>query len=142
MRICEALDQPGWTADPRFDSIEKRRDNRETVNAMISALTQDKSVDEMVDLFTRYQVPHAPILGIKEAVAQPQAVARQMVIEADHPVLGKIPIVNRSIKFAGDDQLVPAAPPVLGQHTEEILRSILGLTTEQIQELRASKVVA
>ncbi len=65
-----------------------------------------------------------------------------MVVETDHAVLGKIPIVNRSIKFPGDQQPVPTAPPVLGQHTDEILRDILGLTPEQIEELRASKVVA
>jgi crotonobetainyl-CoA:carnitine CoA-transferase CaiB-like acyl-CoA transferase len=69
-------------------------------------------------------------------------VAREMVVETDHQVLGKIPIVNRSIKFPGDHQPVPTAPPVLGQHTNEILRDILGLTSEQIEGLRSSKVVA
>ena len=76
------------------------------------------------------------------ALAQPQAVAREMVVETDHLSLGKIPIVNRAIKFPGDRQPVPTAPPVLGQHTDEILRDILGLTSEKIAELRASKVVA
>jgi crotonobetainyl-CoA:carnitine CoA-transferase CaiB-like acyl-CoA transferase len=50
--------------------------------------------------------------------------------------------VNRAIKFPGDSQPVPAAPPVLGQHTDEILRDVLSLTPEQIAQLRASKVVA
>ena len=95
-----------------------------------------------MELFTEYNVPHAPILGIKAALAQPQAVAREMVIEAQHPVLGKIPIVNRPIKFPGDSQPVPAAPPALGQHTDEILRDVLGFTAEQIQELRAAKVLS
>ena len=129
-------------ADARFDTIEKRRDNRETVNAMISDITQHKSVDDLVDLFTRYQVPHAPIMGVTEALAQPQAVAREMVVEVDHPTMGTIPIVGRSIKFPGAPQPLPGAPPVLGQHTDEILRSILGLSIEQISGLRASKVVA
>ena len=66
---------------------------------------------------------------VKEALSQPQAVARDMVVETDHQMLGKIPIVNRSIKFPGDPQPVPTAPPVLGQHTDEILRDILGLTS-------------
>ena len=101
-----------------------------------------KTVADLVELFTQHQVPHAPILGIKEALSQPQAVARDMVVETDHQALGKIPIVNRAIKFPGDPQPVPAAPPVLGQHTDEILRHILGLTSQQIEELRASKVVA
>ena len=65
-----------------------------------------------------------------------------MVVETDHQVLGTIPIVNRSIRFPGAAQPVPAAPPVLGQHTNEILRDLLGLTSEQIEGLRASKVVA
>jgi crotonobetainyl-CoA:carnitine CoA-transferase CaiB-like acyl-CoA transferase len=141
-RICESLGQPGWMADARFDTIEKRRDNRETVNAMISDITQHKSIDELVDLFTRYQVPHAPIMGVTEALAQPQAVAREMVVEVDHPTMGTIPIVGRSIKFPGAPQPTPGAPPVLGQHTDEILGGILGLSTEQISGLRASKVVA
>jgi crotonobetainyl-CoA:carnitine CoA-transferase CaiB-like acyl-CoA transferase len=141
-RICQALGTPDWVQDPRFETIEKRRDNRSVVNEMISAFTRQKPVKELLELFTQYEVPHAPILGIIDALAQPQAIARDMVVETDHQLLGKIPIVNRAIKFPGDPQPVPGAPPVLGQHTEEILRDILGLTSEQIEALRASKVVA
>jgi len=141
-RICQALGMQELTKDPRFDTIEKRRDNRDIVNEIISGFTRQKSVQKLVDLFTKFQVPHAPILGIKEALAQPQAVSREMVVETDHQTLGKVPIVNRSIKFPEDQQPVPTAPPVLGQHTDEILSDVLGLTSEQIEELRASKVVA
>ena len=141
-RICEALHRPDWIRDPRFETIEKRRDNRRLVNEMISEFTREKSVADLVDCFTQYNVPHAPILGIREALTQPQAVDREMVVETDHPILGKIPIVNRPIKFPADPQPIPAAPPVLGQHTDEILRDILGLTAEKIAQLRASKVVA
>jgi crotonobetainyl-CoA:carnitine CoA-transferase CaiB-like acyl-CoA transferase len=141
-RICQALHQPDWVGDPRFDTIEKRRDNRRVVNEMIGEFTRQKTVAQLVDLFTEHNVPHAPILGIQAALAQPQAVAREMVVQTDHAVLGKIPIVNRAIKFPGAEQPVPTAPPVLGQHTDEILQGILGLTAERIAELRASKVVA
>jgi crotonobetainyl-CoA:carnitine CoA-transferase CaiB-like acyl-CoA transferase len=141
-RICQALEMPGWILDPRFDTLEKRRDNRREVNEMICAFTRRKTVADLVELFTEHNVPHAPILGIREALAQPQAVAREMVVETEHAVLGKIPIVNRPIQFPGERQPVPAAPPVLGQHTDEILRDILGLTAEKIAELRASKVVS
>lgn len=141
-RICRALDMQDAVADPRFDTLERRRDNRTLVNEMISAITRQKSVQELVDLLAKHEVPHAPILGIKDALSQPQAVAREMVVETDHAVLGKIPIVNRSLKFPGDPQPVPTAPPVLGQHTDEILSDVLGLSSEQIEQLRASKVVA
>jgi formyl-CoA transferase/CoA:oxalate CoA-transferase len=109
---------------------------------MIGEITHQKTVNELVELFSRHEVPHAPILGIHDALTQPQAVAREMVVETEHPVLGKIPIVNRPFKFPGDPQPVPSAPPVLGQHTDEILRDVLGLTPEQIAKLRAASVVA
>ena len=141
-RICQAFDRLDWLQDPRFETIEKRRDNRRLVNEMISELTRQKPVNELAELFAQHQVPHAPILGIQEALAQPQAVAREMVVETDHQTLGKIPIVNRAIKFPGDPQPVPTAPPVLGEHTDEILSNVLGLTSEQIAQLRAAKIVA
>jgi crotonobetainyl-CoA:carnitine CoA-transferase CaiB-like acyl-CoA transferase len=141
-RICQALGMPDWIADPRFETIQKRRDSRGQVNERICAFTRERTVQELVELFTHHEVPHAPILGIREALAQPQADAREMVVETDHLILGKIPIVNRSIKFPADRQPIPTAPPVLGQHTDEILHDILGLTAEQIGQLRASKVVA
>jgi crotonobetainyl-CoA:carnitine CoA-transferase CaiB-like acyl-CoA transferase len=141
-RICAALGMPEATTDARFDTIQKRREARADVNALISAFTGQRSVDELVELFTAHQVPHAPILGVTEALAQPQAMAREMVVETEHPTLGRIPIVNRPFKFPGDPMPIPTAPPVLGQHTDEILGDILGLDEERINELRAGGVVA
>lgn len=140
-KICEALGCPEKTTDPRYDSILKRREAREEVNAIVSAVTREKTVDELVALFTAHQVPHAPILGVTEALAQPQTIAREMVVEVEHKALGTIPIVNRPIKF-DERQPKPAAPPVLGQDTDDILRDVLGLTAERIAELRASKAVS
>ena len=141
-RIAKALDAPELVQDPRFATIQQRRDNRALVNELIAEFTREKSVAELAELFTRHEVPHAPILGVRAALAQPQAIVREMVVETEHAVLGKIPIVNRSIKFPGGQQPVPSAPPVLGQHTDAILRDILGLTAEQIDGLRALKIVS
>ncbi len=141
-KICAAIERPELTADERFDMIEKRRDRRSEVNAIVSEFTKQKTVAELVEIFAEHEVPHAPILGVKEALAQPQAVAREMVVETEHKTLGKIPIVNRSIKYVDAPQPVPTAPPVLGQHTDEVLRDVLGLSPEQINSLRHSKTVA
>jgi formyl-CoA transferase/CoA:oxalate CoA-transferase len=96
----------------------------------------------MVALFTEHQVPHAPILGITDALSQPQAVEREMVVEVEHKTLGRIPIVNRPIKYGGDKQPAPSAPPAMGEHTDDILSDVLGLSPERIEQLRAAKVVA
>lgn len=141
-RICKALGMNEQILDPRFDTLQKRRDQRALVNEMISERTRQKTVAELEALLSEHQVPNAPILGITEALAQPQLVAREMVVETEHAVLGKIPIVNRAIRFPGDPQPVPTAPPVLGQHTDEILGDVLGLSAEDIAQLRQNKVVA
>lgn len=141
-RICNAIGQPELYADSRYDTLEKRRNAREAVNELVSAFTRQKSVQELVDILSEFQVPNAPILGIHDALSQPQAVAREMVVETEHRTLGKIPIVNRSIKFVDQPQPVPTAPPVLGQNTDEVLGELLGLGPEQIASLRSSGVVS
>jgi crotonobetainyl-CoA:carnitine CoA-transferase CaiB-like acyl-CoA transferase len=141
-RICEALGRAELTTDPRFENIQNRRENRAQVNDIITAFTSQRSVKFLADLFAQYEVPHAPILGILEALSQPQSVAREMVVHTHHATLGQIPITSRPIKFPGSPQPPPAAPPILGQHTDEILRTGLGLTQAQIDGLRALGVVA
>ena len=79
-------------------------------------------------------------LGIGAARAQPQTTARGMVVEVEHQRLGKIPMVNRPMTFEGQE--APAAPPVLGQHTDAILAEVLGLTEDRIAELRAAGAVS
>jgi len=139
-RICESIGQPELTVDARYDTLEKRRDAREDVNAIVSAFTSTRTVEELVGIFTTHQVPHAPILGVLDALSQPQAVEREMVVDVEHETLGTIPIVNRSIRF-DEAQPAPAAPPVLGQHSDAILESVLGLSADRIAQLRADGTI-
>ncbi|MFS0849569.1 CaiB/BaiF CoA transferase family protein [Novosphingobium panipatense] len=141
-RVCQSIGRGELCEDPRYDTLEKRRDAREEVNALVSAFTCRHSVDELVAIFTRHEVPHAPILGVTDALSHPQAKARNMVVEAQHASLGTIPIVNRSIRFTDTEQPIPEAPPVLGQHTEAILSEVLDLSPERIAYLKAQGVVA
>lgn len=141
-RICRSIGREELAEDPRYDTLEKRRDAREEVNAIIADFTARRCVDELAAIFTAHEVPHAPILGVREALAQPQAQARGMVVETEHAVLGTIPIVNRSIRFTDAEQPVPEAPPVLGQHTDAILAEVLDLSPERIAMLRSAGVVA
>jgi crotonobetainyl-CoA:carnitine CoA-transferase CaiB-like acyl-CoA transferase len=141
-RICKALDMAELTDDPRYDTLEKRRDAREAVNALVSERTSLQTVEALSALFEEHQVAHAPILGVTEALSQPQAQARGMVVDVEHAKLGTIPIVNRAIRYPGEEQPAPAAPPVLGQQTDEILSGILDLSAEEIAALRKAGTVA
>jgi crotonobetainyl-CoA:carnitine CoA-transferase CaiB-like acyl-CoA transferase len=141
-RICQSIERPELTADPRYDTLEKRRDAREAVNAIVSEFTERHTVEELVTIFTAHEVPHAPILGVLEALSQPQTVERQMVVETQHGTLGAIPIVNRPIRFTDAPQPIPTAPPVLGEHTDTILSDVLDLSPERIAALREAGIVA
>ncbi len=140
--ICRALGLDAYIDDDRYNMIEKRRTNRIDVDALISERTAQRTFDELAAVFIQHNVPHAPILGVRDALAQPQAVAREMVVETDHAALGTIRIVNRPIKFPENAQPVPDAPPVLGQHSDAILRDVLGLDADAIAKLRDANVVA
>jgi len=133
---------PEYRDDARFNTIQNRRHARDVVNALISERTQSKTLDELVALFTEFEVPHAPILGVNEAVSQPHAVAREMVYQAEHATLGRIPMINRPFKFVGVDQAPPSAPPVLGQHTQQVLETLLNLDQQSLDELRSLGVIA
>jgi crotonobetainyl-CoA:carnitine CoA-transferase CaiB-like acyl-CoA transferase len=78
---------------------------------------------------------------VLEALDTPQTRHREMVVEVEHAALGKIPIVNRPFKF-DEPMPPPAAPPVLGQHTDAILADVLELSDERIAALRAAGVIA
>ena len=140
--LCRALGLEALIADARYDTLEHRRANRVEVDELVSNRTGMYSFAELDVILTEHQVPHAPILGILEALTQPQAVARKIVVETEHKALGTIPIVNRPIKFPGASQPIPTAPPVLGEHTDEILEQLLGLDADAIAVLRESKTVA
>ena len=140
--LCRALGLEALIADERYDTLEHRRANRVEVDELVSNRTGMYSFAELDVILTEHQVPHAPILGILEALTQPQAVARKIVVETEHKALGTIPIVNRPIKFPGAPQPIPTAPPVLGEHTDEILEQLLGLDADAIAVLRESKTVA
>ncbi|WP_310530556.1 CoA transferase [Novosphingobium sp.] len=140
--VCRAIERPELADDPRFASLEQRRDAREEINAAVSAYTSRHTVAELVTRFTALEVPHAPILSVLEALSSPQSQARGVVVEVDHPALGPIPLVNRPIRYADEQQAPVTAPPMLGQDTDAILADLLGLDEDRIAALRAAGTVA
>ena len=140
-KLCDALERPDLAQDPRFATPTDRRDRRDEVDHIIAEVTRTRTVAEWQDRLTAFDVPHAPVLGVNAALAHPHAVAREMVVEADHPTAGRLRLAGRPIKFTGAPQRPSTAPPTLGQHTVQVLRDELGCSEAQIAALRRDGVI-
>lgn len=141
VKLCRALDRPALATDPRFATLPDRRENRDALDGVISKLTRERTVREWERRLEQHDVPHAPILGVHAALSHPQTAAREMVVTADHATVGRIRMTGRPIKFPGDRAAPLTAPPVLGQHTLEVLRSVLGCTDDELDQLRERNVI-
>jgi crotonobetainyl-CoA:carnitine CoA-transferase CaiB-like acyl-CoA transferase len=140
-KLCDALERPDLAAEPRFATPTGRRNHRDEVDAAIAKITCTRTVAEWEARLTKYDVPHAPVLGVTAALAHPQAVAREMVVEAEHPAIGPMRLAGRPIKFPGSPQRPSTAPPVMGQHTVEVLRDELGYSEPEIEALRRDGII-
>ena len=141
VKLAQAIGQPGLAEDARFRTMEERRANRESVNEIVGAALRKLSTAHWQRVLEEEDVPHAPVLGMTEALQHPHAVARDMVVHAEHSTLGRIPMVGRPIKFPGEEQVPLAAPPLLAQHTAAVLRDELHYSDERIAELRVQGVI-
>ena len=140
-RLCEALERPELAADPRYATPTLRRERRDEVDRLISDVTRTRTVAEWEKRLTEADVPHAPVLGVTAALSHPHALARQMVVTAQHAAVGPIKVVGRPIKFPGAEQPPVTAPPTLGQHTEAVLRERLGYSDGQIERLKRDGII-
>ena len=140
-KLCDALERPDLAADPRFLTPTLRRDNRDECDRLIAEVTRTRSVAEWEARLAKFDVPHAPVLGVTAALAHPHAAAREMVVDAEHASAGRLRLAGRPIKFPGAPQRPSTAPPILGQHTALVLRDELGFSEAEIAQLRAAGVI-
>jgi crotonobetainyl-CoA:carnitine CoA-transferase CaiB-like acyl-CoA transferase len=135
-RLCEALGLPELATDSRYATNPARVTNRVERVDHLKTATRNKSSREWMDLLREIKVPCGPIQSIDEVFTDPQVVARNMVVEVEHPEMGPVKTVANPIKFSATPTHYPKAPPRLGEDTEKVLREILGVHGDEIDELR------
>lgn len=139
--LCRAMGREELVTDPRFSSLASRRDHREAINRILEEAFLEKTTDEWLALLGRESVPCGPVNTVDRVVTDPQVLARKMVVEVDHPTQGRFPVIGNPIKCLAMEEAQIQSPPMLGQHTEEVLKRLLGYSEEAIRELRRAGIV-
>ena len=140
-KFCEAAGCPELATDARFVTNGKRVENRAELTRLLQGIFAKRATREWLELLEAAGVPNGPINDVAQVFAEPQVKARGVRVELDHPAAGKLPTVASPMRFSGTPLEHKLAPPLLGQHTEEILRERLGRSAAQIAALRAEGVI-
>jgi crotonobetainyl-CoA:carnitine CoA-transferase CaiB-like acyl-CoA transferase len=140
-RTAEVLGHPEWADDPRFKTNRARVENRAAVDGMIGDILLRDAADAWLGKLKAVGVPCGRINSVAGALADPQTAARSMVEVAEHPTIGALKMLGIPFKFSETTPNVRRAPPMLGQHTDEILSTELKLDAGEIARLRQDKVI-
>jgi glutaryl-CoA transferase len=139
-KFCAAVGRPGWAVDQRFATNPQRVLNRKTLVALIQAITVTQTTDAWVAAMEAAGVPCGPINSIDKVFTNPQVQSRGMWFEMSHPLAGVVPLIANPIRMSESPVEYRCAPPILGQHTEEVLQSWLGMDPSEIADLRGRHV--
>jgi crotonobetainyl-CoA:carnitine CoA-transferase CaiB-like acyl-CoA transferase len=140
-KFAEAIGRGEWGRDVRFIKNKDRVAHRELLDGEITEALQADSAAGWIAKLQAVGVPCGRINSVKEALDAPQTAARAMIETVDHPTIGALKVIGTPFKFSDTPTSVRRAPPLLGQHTDEILREELGLEAARIAQLRAEKVI-
>jgi formyl-CoA transferase len=134
------MGRPQLAEDPRYATPEARWENRDTLNAIITAWTSQRTKHEVMKLMGDAGVPCGACLDTGEVLADPHLRAREMIVDVDYPTRGTYQTVGSPIKLS-DSPVTVQRPPLLGEHTEALLGALCGLPPEEVAKLKDAGVV-
>ncbi len=140
-KFCEVAGHREWADDPRFSSNKARVAHRAELIPMIRQATVFKTTAEWVSALEAVGVPCGPINDLAAVFADPQVQARGLRVELEHPLAGMVPQVASPLRLSDTPVEYRMPPPLLGEHTQEVLQRVLGLAEEQVESLRKAEVI-
>jgi len=139
-RLCGAVGASALADDPRYASNTLRIENRETLIAALAHRLRERPTAEWLHILCHAGVPADPIQTIDQVFSDPQVLAREMLVTLPHPTLGEVRVAGNAIKLSDDPVSYRRHPPLLGEHTEEILGEF-GHSDDEIRVLRSEGVI-
>ena len=140
--LCQGLGAPHLAKDPRFERQEQRIANRDEMRTILEEALAHKTNREWTEVLQAVGVPVAPVQTLDEVARDPQIIHNEMIATVGHPQCGPIQLLRSPLGLAEGDLRPMTPPPLLGQHTEEVLTGVLGLSSEEVVRLRDSGVIA
>ncbi len=141
VKFCELAGQPGLAFHADFATNRARVENRNDLTPIIELLMGKQTSDWWLEKLAECGVPCGPINTIDKVFTDPQVQHREMQITLQHPEAGAVPSIANPIRFSGTPVQYAKAPPVLGQHSKEVLQQLLDLSDEQWQTLKLNSIV-
>lgn len=140
-RLCAVLGLEALAEDARFLTNELRNRHYDELRPLLAERMRTQTTDAWRAALDRAGVPNGPINTVDQVVQDPQVLARQMLVEVAHPTAGAVKMAGVPVKLSETPGGVRHAPPLLGQHTDQILHGLLGYSGEQIAQLRRQGVI-
>ncbi|MCU5788175.1 CaiB/BaiF CoA transferase family protein [Alloalcanivorax marinus] len=141
-RFCEVAGHPEWAGDPRFATNRSRVEHREVLVPLLRQTTVMKTTREWLDALEAVGVPCGPVNTLEQVFEDPQARARGLRREMAHPAAGTVPTVASPLRLSATPAQYRRPPPLLGEHTREVLGDLLGIDEAGLETLFAEGVVA
>jgi crotonobetainyl-CoA:carnitine CoA-transferase CaiB-like acyl-CoA transferase len=140
-KLCAAIGRPDLAEDARFTANPARVQHRSELIPLLQTEFEKQTSAHWLEQFAGAGIPAGRIKNIDEVLADPQVLHRQMVVEVPHPTAGTVKLLGVPYKFSDTPASVRFAPPLLGQHNEEVLAGMLGLNPEEIASLQAAGII-
>ncbi|KAK4050187.1 hypothetical protein OIO90_005169 [Microbotryomycetes sp. JL221] len=141
VKLCRILERPSLSSDPAYSNNGARVTNRKQLISLLTEALSTRTTNEWLKKMKGSGFPFAPVNNIEQTFKHPQAIARQVVTEMKHPRAGKIKVLSPAVSYNNQKMKVTRPPPVLGQHTIEILRQDLNMSDDEIAQLQEQNVV-
>jgi len=141
VKFAAVLGHTEWASDAQFTRNQDRVMNRDKLDAMIKLELARDGAEVWIARLMAAGIPCGRINSVAQALAAPHAIARDMVTTVEHPTAGAVKMLGIPFRFSDTPASIRRAPPLLGQHTEAVLREELGFSDTRIAELRTQKVI-